>query len=166
MDPYLGEIRLVSFQFPMKGWALCNGQLLPINQNQALFSLLGTMYGGNGQTTFALPDLRGRMPVHGAVEQGQSGGTAAVTLGLANMPAHAHTLMASDNNTHSVSPAGRTFGNVEQNGTNMFRPQDGSAGLHPGSVSNAGGSQPHNNMQPYLVCNFQIALTGIFPPRS
>jgi microcystin-dependent protein len=165
MEPYIGEIRMVSFQFPIKGWAFCNGQLLPIAQNQALFSLLGTMYGGNGQTTFALPDLRGRMPLHSDAQQGSNGGAETVTLSLAEMPGHHHVLMASDNTTHSVSPAGRAFGSVEQNGTNMFRPMDGSAGLHPSSVSSAGGSQPHNNMQPYLVCNFQIALSGVFPPH-
>lgn len=166
MEPYLGEIRLVSFSFAMKGWALCNGQLLPINQNQALFSLLGTMYGGNGQTTFALPDLRGRMPVHGWDNQGTSGGAASVALTLAGMPAHAHQLMASDNNTHATSPAGRSFGSVEQNGLNMFRPADGSAALHPGSVTAVGAATPHNNMQPYGVSNFQIALQGIFPSRN
>ncbi len=166
MEPYLGEIRMVSFQFAMKGWALCNGQLLPINQNQALFALLGTMYGGNGQTTFALPDLRGRMPIHGDASQGTSGGSAAVTLNLSQMAAHNHALMASDNNTHATSPAGRMFGSVEQNGLNMFRPLDGSASLHPATIGNTGASQPHNNMQPYLVCNFQIALQGIFPNHS
>lgn len=166
MEPYLGEIRLVSFPFAIKGWALCNGQLLPINQNQALFSLLGTMYGGNGQTTFALPDLRGRMPVHGSENQGASGGAEAVALTQAEMPAHAHQLQASDNTTHATSPAGRAFGSVEQNGLNMFRPLDGTAALHPNSVTNAGGGAPHNNMQPYAVSNFQIALVGIFPSRN
>ena len=165
MEPYLGEIRLFSFAFPVKGWALCNGQLLPINQNQALFSLLGTMYGGNGQTTFALPDLRGRMPIHGDTSQGASGGAESVTLTLAQMPSHTHTLLASDNNTHAPSPVGRAFGSVEQNGLNRFRPLDGSAALHQSSVTQAGGGQPHNNMQPYAVSNFQIALQGIFPSR-
>lgn len=166
MEPFLGEIRLVSFNFAMRGWAMCNGQLLPINQNQALFSLLGTMYGGNGQTTFALPDLRGRMPVHGPAEQGSSGGTESVALTSATMPAHAHPLMASDNTTHATSPAGRAFGSVEQNGLNMFCPADGSAALHPTSVTPVGAGTPHSNMQPYAVSNFQIALQGIFPSRN
>lgn len=163
MDPYLGEIRLVGFGFPIKGWALCNGQLLPINQNQALFALLGTMYGGDGRVTFALPDLRGRMPLHGPGTQGTTGGAASVTLSVAEMPAHTHQAMASDNNTHATSPANRAFGSVEQNGLNTFRTADGSAALHPSSVSTTGGAQPHNNMQPYAVCNYQIALQGIFP---
>jgi microcystin-dependent protein len=166
MEPFLGEIRLVSFSFAMRGWAMCNGQLLPINQNQALFALLGTMYGGNGQTTFALPDLRGRMPVHGTGDQGTSGGVESVALTQAEMPGHAHQMMASDNNTHAISPAGRAFGSVEQNGLNMFRPLDGSAALHPSSVTSVGAGTPHNNMQPFVVCNFQIALQGIFPSRN
>ena len=166
MEPYLGEIRLVSFNFAMRGWAFCNGQLLPINQNQALFALLGTMYGGNGQTTFALPDLRGRMPVHGASSQGTSGGAASVALTAAQMPAHAHQLLASDNDTHAISPVGRAFGSVEQNGLNMFRLADGSAALHPSSVTPLGSGSPHSNMQPYTVSNFQIALQGIFPSRN
>ncbi len=163
MVPFLGEIHLFSFAFPVKGWALCNGQILPIAQNQALFSLLGTTYGGNGQTTFALPDLRGRMPIHNLPTLGEAGGAEAVTLSLAQMPAHTHTLLASDNNTHATSPAGRAFGSVEQNGLNMFRPADGSAALHTSSITNAGGNAPHSNMQPYAVCSFQIALQGVFP---
>lgn len=163
MEPFLGEIRLVAFGFAQKGWALCQGQLLPINQNQALFALLGTMYGGDGRVTFALPDLRGRMALHGPGTQGTQGGTASVTLAAAEMPIHKHVLSASDSNTHATSPAGRAFGSVEQNGLNTFRTADGSAALHLGSVSNSGGSQPHNNMQPYAVSNYQIALQGIFP---
>jgi microcystin-dependent protein len=166
MEPFLGEIRLVSFNYPMRGWAFCNGQLLPINQNTALFSLLGTMYGGNGVTTFALPDMRGRMPVHSPDAQGTTGGAETASVGLAEMPAHSHQLMASDNNTHAISPAGRAFGSVEQNGLNMFRPLDGSAALHPSTLTQSGGSQPHNNMQPYAVSHFQIALVGIFPSRN
>lgn len=166
MEPYLGEIRLVSFPFAMRGWAFCDGQLLSIASNSALFSLLGTMYGGDGRVTFALPDLRGRVPLHHGTEQGSTGGAAAVTLGLASMPSHTHGLMASDNNTHAISPAGRAFGSVEQNGLNIFRPLDGSAALHPSSVTLAGSGSAHNNMQPYAVSNFQIALEGIYPSRS
>ncbi len=166
MEPYLGEIHMFSFNFAVKGWALCNGQLLPIAQNQALFSLLGTTYGGNGQTTFALPDLRGRMPVHDSSGQGVMAGAEAVALTLAHMPGHTHTLMASDNDTHATSPVGRSFGSVNQNGLNMFRPADGSAALHPSSVTPSGSGQPHNNMQPYAVCSFQIALQGIFPSQN
>ena len=166
MEPFLGEIHLFAFDFAVKGWALCNGQLLPINQNQALFALLGTYYGGNGQTTFALPDLRARMPVHDVPNLGTAGGAEAVSLGLTEMPAHAHTLLASDGNSHAISPAGRAFGSVEQNGLNIFRPADGSANLHPSSVTPAGGNAPHSNMQPYAVCSFQIALQGEFPGRD
>lgn len=166
MEPFLGEIRLLSFPFAVKGWAMCNGQLLPINQNQALFALLGTMYGGNGQTTFALPDLRGRMPVHDSSNQGTSGGAESVALTMADMPAHTHSLLASDNTTHATSPAGRAFGSVEQNGLNIFHPLDGSAALHPSSVTPTGAGAPHGNMQPYAVSNFQIALQGIFPSRN
>ena len=166
MEPYLGEIRLVSFPFAMRGWAFCDGQLLAIASNSALFSLLGTMYGGDGRVTFALPDLRGRVPQHHGSEQGSRGGAATVTLGLAHMPSHAHTLMASDNNTHAVSPDGRLFGSVEQNGLNIFRPQDGSASLHASSVTQSGGGNAHDNMQPFAVTNFQIALQGIFPSRN
>lgn len=166
MDPFLGEIHLFSFNFAVKGWALCNGQLLPIAQNQALFALLGTTYGGNGQTTFALPDLRGRMPVHDVATLGAAGGAELVNLALTEMPAHAHTLLASDNNTHAISAAGRAFGSVEQNGLNMFRPADGSAALHQSSVTSAGGNTGHGNMQPYAVCSFQIALQGEFPSRN
>ena len=166
MEPYLGEIHLFSFNFAVKGWALCNGQLLPINQNQALFSLLGTTYGGNGQTSFALPDLRGRMPVHDLPNLGTAGGADAVGLAVADMPAHSHALLASDSNTHAISPAGRAFGSVEQNGLNIFRTADGSAALHPSSVTIAGANAPHSNMQPYAVCSFQIALEGEFPSRN
>lgn len=166
MEPYLGEIRLVSFAFAMRNWAFCDGQLLPINQHSALFALLGTTYGGNGVTNFALPDLRGRMPIHGATTQGLAGGASDVTLALAHMPSHSHTLWASDNNTHATSPAGRAFGSVEQNGLNMFRPFDGSAALHPSSLTQTGGGQPHSNMQPFMASNFQIALAGIFPSHT
>ncbi len=165
MEAYLGEIRLVSYGFTMKYWAMCNGQLLPINQHTALFSLLGTQYGGNGVTNFALPDLRGRMPMHGDTTQGTQGGAAAVALTLAEMPEHRHPMRASDNNTHAISPGGRALGSVEHNGLNIFRPLDGSAALHASSISSAGASQPHDNMQPYAVSNFQICIQGIYPSR-
>jgi microcystin-dependent protein len=162
-DPFIGEIKMVSWNFPPKGWAFCNGQLLPINQNQALFSLLGTMYGGNGQTTFALPDLQGRSPVHigSGLTQGQKGGEAAHTLNLAEMAAHMHRAQASSGAPTQGTPA-----------NNVWAALPGSYSGSPNSTMNPacdapiGGGQPHENMQPYLVINFIIALQGIFPSRN
>jgi microcystin-dependent protein len=162
--PYLGEIRIVSFNFAPKGWALCNGQLLPINQNQALFALFGTTYGGNGQTNFALPNLQGRVPIHfgNGISLGEAAGQENTTLILSQLPTH----------NHSVNAANTTTGNVT-NPTNGFfsnsaPPQIYSAGapsatFQPTTISATGGSQPHNNMQPSLVLNMIVALQGIFP---
>ena len=167
-EPYLAEIRMTGFSFAPKGWALCNGQLLPINQNQALFAILGTTYGGNGQTTFALPDLRGRVPVHmdAGFTLGQQGGEASHTLIASEMPAHTHSLGISTAVSHQADPSGRVLGNVEAGALNYYAPQDGTATLAANTVANAGGSQPHENMQPYLTINFIIALQGIFPSQS
>jgi microcystin-dependent protein len=167
-EPYLAEIRMTGFQFAPKGWALCNGQILPINQNQALFAILGTTYGGNGQTTFALPDLRGRVPVHmdGGFNLGQQGGEASHTLTANEMPSHTHSLGISTAVSHQADPSGRVLGNVEAGALNYYAPLDGSATLSPATVGNSGGSQPHENMQPYLTINFIIALQGIFPSQS
>ncbi len=164
-DPFIGEIRMTGFGFAPNGWATCDGQLLAINQNQALFSLLGTMYGGNGQTTFALPDLRGRVPLHDDMP-GPTGGEANHTLSAAEMPAHTHALMAANNYNHAGDPAGRVLGSVEAGGSNPYHAPDGSAALHPATVGTAGGNEPHNNMQPYLTANFIIALVGIYPSRN
>lgn len=161
-EPFLSEIRLMSFVFAPKGWALCNGQLLPINQNQALFSLLGTTYGGNGQTTFALPDLRGRVPSHvgNGFSLGQQSGEQAVTLGVQHLPRHNHVLQASGNAAGTRPDPSAAF----------LAPVNGGYGapanpttLHPSSVALVGGSQPHPNMQPYLTLSFCIALIGVFP---
>ncbi|KQV59375.1 MULTISPECIES: phage tail protein [unclassified Duganella] len=167
-EPYLAEIRMTGFQFAPKGWALCNGQILPINQNQALFSILGTTYGGNGQTTFALPDLRGRVPVHmdAGFGLGQQGGAASHTLSASEMPAHTHSLGISTAVSHQADPSGRVLGNVEAGALNYYAPQDSTATLAPSTVGNSGGSQPHENMQPYLAINFIIALQGSFPSQS
>ena len=161
-EPYLGEIKIVSFSFPPKGWAFCNGQLLPINQNQALFSILGTTYGGDGITTFALPNLQGSAPLHlsGNIPLGQKGGAATVTL-QGNQIGHGHAVKAAasagTNTAGGNFPAG-AYGNVYGNSANTA--------MNAGTISPAGGSQPHNNMQPYLVMNFVIALVGIFPSRN
>lgn len=164
-NPFLAEIKIVSFSFAPKGWALCNGQLLPINQNQAMFSIIGTTYGGNGQTNFALPDLRGRAPIHlgGGFTEGQAAGEEVHTVIMGEMPAHNHFVNASstqgDKNTVQgnllAQEVGKPYGGVASLTT-----------LAPTTVSNIGGSQPHNNMQPYLVLNFCIALQGIFPSRN
>lgn len=174
-EPFLAEIKIVSFNFPPKGWALCNGQLLPINQNQALFSLLGTTYGGNGQTNFALPDFRGRSPYHvGSMILGETGGQVAHTLSISEMPAHTHIPNASNTSGNLVFPAAlspvvqhniwaiSTQNPYEAPGSPGFS----AAAMHPGAISNTGGSQPHENRQPYLVLNFIIALQGIFPSRN
>lgn len=177
--PFLGEIKIVSFNFAPQGWVLCNGQLLPINQNQALFSLLGTTYGGNGQTTFALPDFRGRVPMHfgDGQTQGQAGGQAAHTLTVAELPTHIHTI-AVDSATAATSNSGTATSNSvlgQSIGTpptgasfpiSMYGTNAPAAGLAPATIGLSGGSQPHENMQPYLVLNFAIALQGVFPSRN
>jgi microcystin-dependent protein len=163
-EPFLGEIKVISFNFPPKGWTFCNGQLLPINQNQALFAILGTTYGGNGVTTFALPNLQARMPIHqgqGFV-LGEQGGEAAHVLTVNEMPAHNHPAQAS-----------ATADGPSPNGT-VWAPADGSVQYYPspntvmssGAIGNIGGGQPHPNEAPYLVLNFIIALQGIFPSQN
>jgi microcystin-dependent protein len=161
-EPFLSEVRLFSFQFAPKGWALCNGQLLPINQNQALFSLLGTTFGGDGRVNFALPDLRGRAPLHvgSAHTLGERGGEQAHTLSIAEMPEHAHVLAVSSASTGgNVNPAGRVLGGAN----NAYHAPASLVAMSPATVTAVGGSQAHLNMQPFLTINFCIALQGIFP---
>jgi microcystin-dependent protein len=165
-EPFLSEIRIMSFGFAPKGWALCDGQLLPINQNQALFSLLGTTYGGNGQTNFALPNLQGRTPIHmgSGHTLGDQGGEQAHTLSISELPTHLHTLNASSANGAAILPTGNLLGGSP---TQLYRPADNNlAALSPSTIGNVGGSQAHLNMQPFLVLSFSIALQGIFPSQN
>ena len=166
-EPFLSEIRMMSFVFAPKGWALCNGQLLPINQNQPLFSLLGTTYGGDGRVNFALPDLRGRTPIHvgSGHTLGERGGEQAHTLSSAEMPQHIHPVNVSSSATGgNASPNGRFLG-----GANNAYHASGSGSLttlRADAITNVGGSQAHQNMQPFLTLTFCIALIGIFPSRN
>ena len=174
VTPYLAEIRCFSFSFPPKGWALCDGQLLSIQQNQALFALLGTTYGGNGQTNFALPNVQGQTPAHfgAGFVQGQSTGSTAVTLNSSQMPTHNHGIVSA-----TVEPGGATehtalpsssaaIGPSNPDGLYSTSAANNPVTLAPSTLSNVGGSQPHPNLQPYLVLNFCIALQGIFPSRN
>ena len=169
-DPFLGEIRLFGFAYAPQGWALCNGQFLPINQNQALFSLLGTQFGGNGQTTFQLPDFRGRVPMHtgGGHIVGERAGQYAHTVTQSEMPAHAHFLMGSSTQGDSVNPRfGSTPHILAKDPGNAYTDTlSALVALAPQSVSSVGGSQPHENKQPFLTINFCIALQGIFPSQN
>lgn len=167
-DPFVAEIRIFPFNFAPKGWAWCNGQLLPISQNTALFSLLGTTYGGDGKSTFALPDMQGNAPIHAGQGQGlseydlgQMGGSETVTLLQTEMPAHSHSLSASTEAGDTNLPAGNFTGT----GSSIYAPAAQLVGMSPQSLSPAGGSLPHNNMMPYLTFYFNIALQGIFPAR-
>jgi microcystin-dependent protein len=164
-EPFLSEIRIMSFSFPPKGWALCDGQVLPINQNQALFSLLGTTYGGDGRVNFGLPDLRGRTPLHvgSGHTLGERGGEQAHTLSISEIPTHLHSLAASSTATGgNANPTGRFLGG----GNNVYHSPSNLTALSPGSLAIIGGSQAHLNMQPFLTLSFCIALAGIFPSQN
>jgi len=165
-EPFLSEIRLFSFNFAPKGWALCNGQLLPINQNQALFSLLGTTYGGDGRVNFALPDLRARVPIHVGNGHilGERAGEQAHTLSIPELPMHSHTAQASAAAGTQNVPANNML--LSQRAAEVYRAPSSLASVVAGTLSNVGGSQAHLNMQPFLSLNFCIALQGIFPSRN
>jgi microcystin-dependent protein len=163
-EPFLAEIKIVGFNFAVRGWALCDGQLLPINQNQSLYSLLGTTYGGDGRTSFALPDLRGRVPLHlgDGFSQGAKGGEQMHALTVQEMASHTHTANGTTGDAGSGNPDGNRFAYAEEESYSA----GGEATFAPDAVANTGSGAGHENMQPYLTLNFQIALQGLFPPRS
>jgi microcystin-dependent protein len=164
-QPFLSEIRIFSFNYAPKGWALCNGQILPISQNQALFSLLGTMYGGDGQSNFALPNLQGCVATHlgNGFGQGQSGGEQAHTLSLSELPKHSHPVNASTNTADQTYPPGNLWAAGGRGAA--FHPVS-NATMNANTVAATGGNAPHNNMAPFLVLIFCIALQGVFPSRN
>ncbi|HYP00242.1 MAG TPA: tail fiber protein [Pyrinomonadaceae bacterium] len=174
-DPFVAEIRIFPFNFAPKGWAFCDGQLLPLSQNTALFSLLGTTYGGNGKSNFALPDLQGRAPMHPGQgpglslhDLGETGGSETVTLLESEMPVHNHLMMANSSPGLLTTPA-PDRGLARSQGGSMFVPGNPTptlVAMADQTLAPTGGDQPHNNMMPYLTLNFNIALQGVFPPRS
>jgi microcystin-dependent protein len=171
MDPFLAEIRIFPFNFAPKGWAMCDGQILSIQQNTALFSLLGTTYGGDGRTNFALPNFQGVSPIHPGQgpglslrDLGETSGTETVTLLPSELPAHTHPANCNSGTGDQYGPPGN-FWATDAGGNNEYNATATSA-MAPGAVGPVGGNQPHNNLQPYLVLNFCIALQGVFPPRS
>jgi microcystin-dependent protein len=165
-EPFLSEIRVMSFTFAPKGWAQCNGQLLPINQNQALFSLLGTTFGGDGRVNFALPDFRARAPIHvGAGHTlGERGGEPAHTLSIAELPTHTHTLNATSGDGTQVVPASAELAKAAP--ANPYHSATNESAMNPASIANVGASQAHSNLQPFLALMFCIALQGIFPSQN
>lgn len=169
-EPFLGQISITAFGFAPRGWALCNGQLLPINQNQALFSLLGTQYGGDGRVTFALPDLRSRVPIHAsaALPQGTRIGQESVTLTSSQLPAHSHALKAVTELANASLPGNALPAARGRGGPLMYGVAGGGApvAMNPAAVTPSGGTQPHDNLQPFTTLSFVIALQGIFPSRN
>lgn len=172
-DPFVAEIRMFAGNFAPTGWALCNGQLLPISQNTALFSLLGTTYGGDGKSTFALPNLQGSAPMHQGQgpglsirDLGEQSGSESITLLDTEMPIHTHSSMGSSTLSNQQSPVGNYWGGSSQNRHFAAFAQPNVVQMNPLALGPAGGSLPHNNLQPYLVVTFIIAMQGVFPPRS
>ena len=166
-EPFLSEIRIMSFVFPPKGWALCDGQLLPINQNQPLFSLLGTTFGGDGRVNFGLPDLRSRVPIHvgSGHTLGERGGEQAHTLSIAEIPTHVHVWNANGSPATTNTPT-TALVLAQSTGDNAWGPASNLVAMNAGTITNTGGSQAHLNMQPFLTLSFCIALQGIFPSRN
>lgn len=170
-DPFVAEVRIFPFNFAPTGWAFCNGQILPISQNTALFSLLGTTYGGNGQSTFALPDLQGNAPMFwgqgpglSLYDLGQMGGSDTVTLLQSEIPAHSHGMVVSSQQALENNPTGQKW--AMGDGVNLYAAPNPVVQMSPSALAPAGGDQPHNNLMPYLTLNFCIALQGVFPPRG
>jgi microcystin-dependent protein len=170
-DPFVAEIRIFPFNFAPKGWAFCDGQILPLSQNTALFSLLGTTYGGDGKSNFALPNMQGNAPMHPGQgpglslhDLGEVGGSDTVSLLQSEIPSHSHAVNASGAEGTIGSPNDQLVASGV--GVNMYTTSLNAASLNPNAVATAGGDQPHNNLQPYLTLNFNIALQGVFPPRS
>lgn len=173
-DPFVAEIRVFPFNFAPRGWAWCDGQLLPLSQNTALFSLLGTTYGGNGKSNFALPNLQGRAPMHPGQgpglslhDLGETGGSETVTLLESEIPSHSHALRPNNDGATGNTPAGQLAARPFGRGNNLYTTVNTSLQMmNPNMLAPAGGDQPHNNMQPYLTFYFCIALQGVFPPRG
>jgi microcystin-dependent protein len=167
-QPYVGEIRMFAGNFAPAGWMFCEGQLLPISDNETLFNLIGTTYGGDGQSTFALPDLRGRLPIHqgNGFTLAETGGVEEVTLTVSQIPAHSHPFLATTGLAASPDPAGHLLAALNVAGDDIYIPAAPASALSPNSIGNTGGSQPHSNFQPYLCVDFIISLFGIFPSQT
>lgn len=166
-EPFLAEVRMVGFNFAPRGWALCDGQIMPINQNQSLYSLLGTTYGGDGRTSFALPDMRGRTPLHvgNGYKEGNKGGEETHTLSISEMPQHKHAVNASHDNATATSPSGKSLAAAREN---TYSAYDNATKVAMANdfLTHVGGGQAHENMQPYTTLNFCIAIQGLFPSRN
>jgi microcystin-dependent protein len=165
-QPYVGEIRIFAGNFAPAGWMFCEGQLLPISENETLFNLIGTTYGGDGQSTFALPDLRGRLPLHqgSGFTLAETGGAEAITLTISQIPAHSHAFLGSNATANDPNPSPNTLG--ESSAISLYQSGSPATAMAPQAISTVGGSQPHNNFQPYLCLDFIISLFGIFPSQT